>query len=216
MRTAFLALMLATADGSANAADAGFHAIALPHRRKGLSSRASIADAVAQSAARAGATLRGAVRRAAVAIAGYVSGRADYAHAGRVSGRWWGCAAVLALAGSPAAADSIVATRITQSAGQGAGTATVGPATLFSASVSPSTGQGAGWMEFFDAITPPADGAVSPLACFYVSAGPRTTSFNMGNYPVSMSTGISWAFSSSSDCTTLTRATVSFVSVVFR
>lgn len=105
MRTAFLALMLATADGSANAADAGFHAIALPHRRKGLSSRASIADAVAQSAARAGAAVRGAVRRAAVAIAGGLSGRADQTDAGRVSRRWWGCAAVLALVASPAAAD---------------------------------------------------------------------------------------------------------------
>lgn len=86
MRTAFLALMLATADGSANAADAGFHAIALPHRRKGLSPAASIADAVAQSAARAGVALRGAVRRAALAITGGMSGRACDGGAGRVSG----------------------------------------------------------------------------------------------------------------------------------
>ncbi len=81
------------------------------------------------------------------------------------------------------------------------------PGTLYGASVTTSTT--VGYLMVLNATSLPANGAVSPVACY----GPLPASQSFGaawSTPVTLSTGITLAFSSTG-CATLTAATAAFI-----
>jgi hypothetical protein len=82
------------------------------------------------------------------------------------------------------------------------------PGTLFGLSV---TSSAAGYVLVYNSKTVPADGAVTPIACYYLSSGPGSLGVVATPFPISMSTGISVAFSSTG-CFTQTSSATAFFS----
>lgn len=87
---------------------------------------------------------------------------------------------------------------------------------LFSIAVTSAATDAGGYMMLFAGRTPPPDGAVDPVACFYVDEGPGTSSLSMGMLAGSAPDGISWAFSLGPDCQAKVSAAISFVSIAYR
>lgn len=99
---------------------------------------------------------------------------------------------------------------------QGSGLAVSGRLNFYGMTVTAATGQGAGYMMIWDALTVPIDGTVAPFRCFYVDTGPRTTTYGSSVAGVAMATGAAWAFSSGADCQHKVTAPLSFVSLSFK
>jgi len=101
----------------------------------------------------------------------------------------------------------------TQSAASGV--PLTGPTSFYGLTVTLITGQGPGFIMIWDATTVPDAGAVTPKRCWYVDAGPRTTTLSAG-VPLAMRNGVSWAFSTGANCQTLTPATANFVALPYK
>lgn len=136
-------------------------------------------------------------------------------------------AVALALAPVPALAQAAGRVMPVPLVGSGAGLQSVmasgssgvvatGPVSFYGVTVTLITGQGPGWLMIFDSATVPADGAVNPVRCVYVDAGPRTTVFGSSGYPLSLANGMSWAFSTGANCQTKAAAPANFVGVSFK
>lgn len=80
--------------------------------------------------------------------------------------------------------------------------------TLFGLSV---TSSAAGYILIYNATTAPADGAVTPVACYYLASGPGTLGIAFTPFPLNMSTGITAVFSSTG-CFTQTSSSTAFFS----
>lgn len=78
--------------------------------------------------------------------------------------------------------------------------------TLFGLSV---TSSASGYILVYNLAAPPSDGAVTPVACYYLSSGPGTLGIAFTPFPLRMSAGISVVFSSTG-CFTQTSSTTAF------
>ncbi len=78
--------------------------------------------------------------------------------------------------------------------------------TLFGLSV---TSSASGYVLVYNSATVPTNGAVTPVACYYLSSGPGTLGIAFTPFPLYMSTGISVAFSSTG-CFTQTLSSTAF------
>ena len=78
--------------------------------------------------------------------------------------------------------------------------------TLFGLSV---TSSAAGYVLIYNAISAPPDGAVTPVACYYLSSGPGSLGIAFTPFPLNMSTGITVVFSSTG-CFTQTSSSTAF------
>ena len=96
------------------------------------------------------------------------------------------------------------------------GTVWAGPSSFYGFTVTLVGGQGPGWFMLFDSATVPADGAVMPVRCIYVDAGPRSTVFGSSGFPLSLVRGLSWAFSSGPSCTVKAEAPANFVAISYK
>lgn len=83
-----------------------------------------------------------------------------------------------------------------------------GAGTLFGLSV---TSSAAGYILIYNATSVPSNGAVTPVACYYLSSGPGTLGIAFAPFPLTMSTGITAAFSTTG-CFTQTLSTTAFFS----
>lgn len=90
-----------------------------------------------------------------------------------------------------------------------------GAITIFSLSATTISGQGGGYMMIFRGAVPP-DGPVDPMLCFYIDAGPTTSSLSMGGNPGTTPTGLSWAYSIGANCQTKQVSSINYVSVAYR
>lgn len=80
--------------------------------------------------------------------------------------------------------------------------------TLFGLSV---TSSAAGYVLVYNSATAPADGAVTPIGCYYLSAGPGTIGIAFTPFPLKMTTGITAVFSSTGCFSQTTSATAFFL-----
>lgn len=89
---------------------------------------------------------------------------------------------------------------------------------LYSVSVTLLAGQGPGFVMVSNTATVPADGAVTPLVCRYLPAGPGSWSFDLttAGIPKRFGTGIASYFSSDANCRTKTAATFEQMEVTFQ
>lgn len=79
--------------------------------------------------------------------------------------------------------------------------------TLFGLSV--TSGASAGYVLVFNATTAPADGAVTPVACYALAAN-QTLGIAFTPFPLAMSTGITAVFSTGANCFTKTASASAF------
>jgi hypothetical protein len=89
---------------------------------------------------------------------------------------------------------------------------------LYAVTITLLAGQGPGFVQVTNTTTLPADGAVTPLVCRYVPAGPGSWSFDLttATIPKRFGTGISAYLSSGANCRTKTAATFEQMEVSFQ
>lgn len=80
--------------------------------------------------------------------------------------------------------------------------------TLFGLSVTSSV---AGYVLIYNAASAPSDGAVTPVACYYLSSSPGTLGIAFTPFPLTMSAGITAVFSTTG-CFTQTSSSTAFFS----
>lgn len=79
--------------------------------------------------------------------------------------------------------------------------------TLFGLSVTATST--AGYVLIYNSATKPSDGAVTPVACYYISAAPGTIGIAFTPFPLKMGTGITAVFSTTG-CFTQTSSSTAF------
>lgn len=79
--------------------------------------------------------------------------------------------------------------------------------TLFGLSVTATSA--AGYVLIYNSATKPADGAVTPVACYYISSAPGTLGIAFTPFPLKMGTGITAVFSTTG-CFTQTSSSTAF------
>jgi hypothetical protein len=80
--------------------------------------------------------------------------------------------------------------------------------TLFGLSVTATST--AGYVLVFNSATAPANGAVTPVACYYIPSAPGTIGIAFTPFPLKMSTGITAVFSTTGCFTSTGSATAFF------
>ncbi len=90
-----------------------------------------------------------------------------------------------------------------------------GPLSFYGMTASLATSEGPGWLMVWDASAVPADGAVTTFICIRVEAGPRTITFGSST-PLSVISGLAWAFSSGADCQTKTAVAIDSVAFSYK
>lgn len=83
--------------------------------------------------------------------------------------------------------------------------------TLFGLSVTSSV---SGYVLIYNATSAPTDGAVTPIACYYLSSGPGTLGIAFTPFPLKFSTGITVVFSTTGCFTQTSSATAFFLSEI--
>lgn len=85
--------------------------------------------------------------------------------------------------------------------------------TLFGLSVTATSA--AGYVLIYNSTTAPADGAVTPVACYYIPSAPGTVGIAFTPFPLKMSTGIVAVFSTTGCFTQTGSATAFFLGEIF-
>lgn len=117
-----------------------------------------------------------------------------------------GCSSSITPCWSPAAIP------VNSASTEGSHTLKTSAGTLFGLSV---TSSASGYVLVYNLAAPPSDGAVTPVACYFLSSGPGTVGIAFTPFPLKMSTGISVVFSSTGCFTQTTSTTAFFTAEVY-